>query len=172
MKWVFLKLASIEKDPWDGPGHSPFSLKLPEPHGFKGGGYTLPETVPLSAREREHYYPLLLAGMETSAHRGVRPGTRGNPPPPSRLPPPSLSPEGPDAWRVLTGCVWGTELLYQGRKTPALRQDVSLLSFFFWSPSRVLASQPGIEPVPLAVKVQSPNRWTTRGLPPVLYLTT
>ena len=35
----------------------------------------------------------------------------------------------------------------------------------FWPPNeacRILVPQPGIEPVPPAVEVQSPNHWTTK----------
>ena len=40
--------------------------------------------------------------------------------------------------------------------------------FFFWPPCvawSILVSPPGLEPVPLAVKKQSPNHWTTREVP-------
>ena len=44
------------------------------------------------------------------------------------------------------------------------RLSLGLDVFFFFSaaPHRILVPRPGIEPLPLAVKVQSPNRWTTR----------
>ena len=36
----------------------------------------------------------------------------------------------------------------------------------------ILVPQPGIEPAPSAVKMQSPDHWTARGSPPLLFLTT
>ena len=44
----------------------------------------------------------------------------------------------------------------------------SVYIFFFWSchtACRILVSPPGIEPVPLTVKVRRLNHWTTRELP-------
>ena len=40
----------------------------------------------------------------------------------------------------------------------------SLFSFFF----RILGCRPGMEPMPLALGVQSLNHWTTRKAPPFL----
>ena len=42
-----------------------------------------------------------------------------------------------------------------------------LVFFFFDTPRgmRDLSSRPGIEPVPPAVEVQSPNHWTAREFP-------
>ena len=43
-------------------------------------------------------------------------------------------------------------------------------SSFFWPHQMacgILVPQPGIEPVPLAVKARSPNHWTTREFPPL-----
>ena len=40
--------------------------------------------------------------------------------------------------------------------------------FFFWlhhTACRIIAPQPGTEPGPLAVRLQSPNHWTTREFP-------
>ena len=40
--------------------------------------------------------------------------------------------------------------------------------FLFWPPHMacgILVLQPGLEPEPLAVKVQGPNHWTTREFP-------
>ena len=34
----------------------------------------------------------------------------------------------------------------------------------------ILVPQPGIEPVPLAVEVQSPNHWTTRKFPDKIFI--
>ena len=49
--------------------------------------------------------------------------------------------------------------------------------FFFFSSSSspchvacgILVPQPGIEPWPLTVKVPSPNHWTAREFPPLLF---
>ena len=37
--------------------------------------------------------------------------------------------------------------------------------FFGYSAGGILASSPGVEPVPPAVEAQSPNHWTARELP-------
>ena len=47
-------------------------------------------------------------------------------------------------------------------------QKFSLSLFFFGCASwRTLVPQPGIEPEPLAVKVQSLNHWTPREVPQI-----
>ena len=42
--------------------------------------------------------------------------------------------------------------------------DTNIYFFFFWGHAacRILVPRPGIEPMPLAVKAQSPNHWTAR----------
>ena len=65
-----------------------------------------------------------------------------------------------------------TEIHFTGGDLNLRGRDVSfslLFSLFggggwkAWSTAcRILVPQPGIEPTPLAVRVQSPNHWTTR----------
>ena len=46
--------------------------------------------------------------------------------------------------------------------------NARFLLFFFWSchvACEILVPQPGIKPVPPAVKARSPNHWTTREFP-------
>ena len=47
------------------------------------------------------------------------------------------------------------------------------LFIYFWprcAACRILVSQPGMEPVPSAVKARSPNHWTARYFPVLLFL--
>ena len=47
---------------------------------------------------------------------------------------------------------------------------VMLLFFFFWPVYGLLVPQAGIEPAPSAVKTLSPNHWTTKEFPRLLFI--
>ena len=56
----------------------------------------------------------------------------------------------------------------QGAKGTTEVTSLTIFFFFFWlhcTTCGILVSQPRIEPVPWAVKVQSPSPWTTREFP-------
>ena len=55
----------------------------------------------------------------------------------------------------------------------SLGRDCTPFSFFFGcscAASGILVPKPGIEPMPSAVKEQSPNHWITRELPVLPFL--
>ena len=71
-------------------------------------------------------------------------------------------------WLLSTSTGLSNHGVLSSEKTPARNFTNHFFFFFFW-PRHVacgtLVPWPGIEPGPLAVKVQSPDHWTTREVP-------